>query len=247
MCHDCLPGSNLIPADSKLEQPVPQGDPDKFDCMDEAQENHKPYPGKIATPSAPKAEQVPQEVREIAKKIVRQFVSSSPEYEANAAALIVAERERYSAELRRELEGEREHVRGYVAELNRPLWEEFYAKGSPPAGWRCLVYNAISETKQRLAATIVERDQLRRELEASKANTDSQQRTAIVEMEKHERTKALADKFIELNEEKTKHYNEACALAAEAQQRVSDLAQQLAALQRENQELRKKDPSYHEL
>ena len=51
-----------------------------------------------------------------------------------------------------ELAGEREHVRNYVAKLNRPLWEEFHAKGTTDGGWRCLVYNEIANVLGTLAA-----------------------------------------------------------------------------------------------
>jgi hypothetical protein len=51
--------------------------------------------------------------------------------------------------LEKELEGEREHVRNYVAELDRKTREEFYNKNTSPIGWRCLVYNCISILKQK--------------------------------------------------------------------------------------------------
>lgn len=69
-----------------------------------------------------------------------------------------------------ELADEREHVRNYFAKLNRPLWEEFHAKGTTDGGWRCLVYNEIANVLGTLAARDATIAGLTKELEEAKAD-----------------------------------------------------------------------------
>jgi len=66
---------------------------------------------------------------------------NSPEYNAHGEPLT----------LEQQLEGEREHVRGYVEALNHERWREyFYDKPTTPGGWRCIVYNEIGVLQEEL-------------------------------------------------------------------------------------------------
>ncbi len=56
-----------------------------------------------------------------------------------------------NAELKAELEGEREHVQGYLAEIDNSAWETYYKGEHTPAGFRCQVYNSIHKLKREHA------------------------------------------------------------------------------------------------